>query len=130
MEGKLCIFRKSTVVESYELNGDSYSFVRPASHFIFALTDNGRIDGHPVDWGCLRILNRLRSSDLHQRDIAEDTIKEIEANEKTYRRDLGNNLESFLYDFRDQFKDTFKDVNTQSLAKKDLRRDREKRIKE
>src|SRR4029077_5261698 len=34
-EGKLCVFRKSQRVESYDVDGLMIDFIRPAPHFVF-----------------------------------------------------------------------------------------------
>lgn len=123
--GKLCVFRRSSRIETYFIDGQSIQFVRPAPFFVFALTHNWKMDGVSVDWGIEPILARLNAIDLWKRDLAEESIKNVEADYESKERDLKNSVESFLYEFRSQFKKTFNDVNTASLAKKDLRKERE-----
>lgn len=129
-EGKLCVYRNSTRYESYSLDDDSIlTFARPAPHYIFALTEDWSMKTESVDWGLLPIMDRIRSSDLQQRDIVGELEKHYEAQEKSNARDRMNKTEDFLHEFRDSFKNTFKDVNTASLEKKDLRRLNDKKIK-
>jgi len=127
-EGKLCIYRKSTRVERYEIDGVSIGFVRPAPHFVMALTDNWQMHGREVDWGLIPILQRLQSMDLWNRNLAEDLIEGYEKKEKQVARDASNKNEDFLREFRKPFAETFKDVNTANMKKIDKRRLQEKKI--
>lgn len=124
-DGKLCIYRKSKRIETYFIDGQSIQFVRPAPFFVCALTHNWKMDGRPVDWGIEPILARLNAIDLWKRDLAEESIKNELAGYEAKDREFSNSVESFLYEFRSQFAKTFNDVNTASMAKKDLRKERE-----
>ena len=124
-EGKLAVFRKSNRVESYIMDdGSVLGFYRPAPFMIFCLTHNWLPSGEPVEWGVLPILKRLRDGDLWHRDVAGDIEKNEERIKEANERDLKNQTESFLYDFRDQFKKTFNEVNTANLNKKPKRKGR------
>lgn len=117
-EGKLCVMRKSTRVEYYDVDGVSIGFVRPAPHFIIALTKDWTLRGESVDWGFEPILNHLKAIDLWNRD----QVKMIEAQQvkdnESADRELANSNESFLKDYRRQFAKTFDWVNTANLDKK------------
>lgn len=121
-EGKLCVYRRGSRIEPYDIDGLAINFVRPAPHFVFALTHDWKLAGRPVDWGVLPIMNRLKAIDLWQRDLAEESIKSVERASESYQRDMGNSIESFLYDFRSSFKKATADINTASMKKIDRRR--------
>jgi hypothetical protein len=130
MEGMLCIYRKSKRCESYQLeDGSLLTYVRPAPHLIFALTDTWKVTGRPVEWGVVPILQRLKALDLWNRDIVGELEQAYDNEEAANARKRKNDTESFLLDFRSQFKKTFNDTRIANMdMKKDLRRI--KRIKE
>lgn len=130
-EGKLCVYRKSERVESYRLDDKSVlHFVRPAPHFIFALTHNWHLSGRDVDWGIEPIMARLKAIDLWNRDLAEEIIQDEEKRLDGLARDRKNTVESFLLDYRRQFAKAFDGVNTANMdKKKDSRRLGDKMIK-
>lgn len=122
-DGTICIFRKGYRTEAYDINGESLFYFRPSPYFVFALTHNWKMNGNPVDWGIEPIMARLKAMDLwKQRTIVDEIIEQQEKEAETKDRDLQNNIESFLIDFKRQFAKTFKDVNVSSLEKKDRRR--------
>lgn len=126
-EGKLCVYRKGQIVESYRYDDESVlHFVRPAPYFVFALTDNWKITGRAVDWGIEPIMARLTALDLWNRDVAGEIIQQELKERASLERERQNTVESFLLDFRRQFAKTFDGVNTSTLSKKDSRRDYEK----
>ena len=95
-----------------------------------ALTDTSKVTGTPVEWGSLKLLQKIQSIDGHKRDVLEDTLAHNEKVDKAIERSDRNNFESFMYEFRDDFKETFKDVNTSNMdMKKDLRKTNELKIK-
>lgn len=122
-EGKLCIYRKGSRVEYYDVEGDSYGFVRPDPHFVLALTHNWKQSGYPVEWGLHPIYERLQSSDLWKRDMVSEIEENYAKKEQSDQRKLSNDTESFLKDFRRSFAKSFDDVNTSAMDKtKDSRR--------
>lgn len=68
--------------------------------------------------------------DLWSNDIVGILEEQDLKDEESAARERDNMNESFLYEFRDQFKKTFDGINTSSLAKTDLRKKNEKRIKQ
>lgn len=129
--GKLSVYRKSHRIETYDLGeGKVLHFIRPAPYFVFALTDNWKASGRPVDWGIEPILARLKAIDLWHRDLAEEIIQQEEKHAQSVARDRRNSIESFMYDFRDTFKKATNDINTATLEKKYRERKDEKRKKE
>ncbi len=129
-EGKLCIYRESYRWEHHFIDGVSVHFARPTPHFIMALTHNWHMHGQSVEWGFEPILARLKAMDLHNRNLAEDLIKNYDKAEVTKQRDASNKNEDFLREFRPQFAKTFADINTSTLKKVDRRKTDDKRIKE
>lgn len=118
------IFRKWKKYVPIWLDEASYILhARPDRHLIFSLTDNWTVHGSPVDWGIEPIIARLKAMDLWGRsDFMDEWFKERERIEQSKRRDFRNNVESFMYDFRDQFKKATKDINTANLEKIDRRK--------
>lgn len=121
-EGKLCVLRKSSRVETYDVDGLLIDFVRPAPSFVFALTHNWKMNGEPVEWGLLPIIERLRMNDLWSRDLADECIRATEKATESKEREKASNNEAFLKDFRRQFAKATDGINTANLAKIDRRR--------
>lgn len=122
MEGKLCVMRKSHRWETYSLDEDStLQYLRASPFFIFALTDNWKLTGNPVDRGIEPIMARIKAIDLWNRDLASEIIDQTEKEYAEKDRDRNNKVESFLYDFRSQFKKTFSDVNVSNLKKEKIK---------
>lgn len=87
-------------------------------HFLFALTDNWKVDGRPVEWGIELVLDRIRANDLWRDDsFVENYLKLTDKWKESKERDRKNNMESFLYDFRSEFHKATKDINTALLPK-------------
>lgn len=97
-------------------------FIRPAPHFVFALTDNWKLQGISVDWGIDPIMNKVRECDLWQRNLAEESIRSVEKGMESKKRDLKNNNEAFIKDWRRPFAKMFNDYNISSMKKIDSRR--------
>lgn len=92
-------------------------------HLIFALTDNWNITGKPREWGLTVIEARLRAMDLWKSETEVDRIEAAQfQREEAKERELKNNIESFLKDFRRQFARSVDSVNTGTLDKKIDRR--------
>lgn len=122
-EGKLCVYRNSTIWEHYSVKeGCSLSVARSAPYFILALTDNWKEHGRPVDWGSLPLIKRIEENDLHKRDLASEIIAREEKNIEAQERHRKNQSEGFFSEFHGQFKKTFSDYNTSSMKKIDRRR--------
>lgn len=99
-------------------------------HFIFALTDNWRTNGKPVDWGIEPVLARIKALDLWNRDIASEVIEQNEKIDESNKRDLSNSIESFCYEFRDHFKRAFGDTRIANMDKTDRRKKDELKLKQ
>lgn len=129
IEGKLCVYRHSTRLEHYDLDGVLLTVARPTPFLIFPLTHNFRHNGHEVEWGVLPIRARLDAIDAQKRDIARELEIQEEKHLAATERDRLNHNEAFLKDFRPQFAKVFSDVNTSSLAKRDRRKIDEEKLK-
>ncbi len=127
IEGKLCIFRESHRIESYDLNGHILTSVRPAPHLIMALTHNWQVHGSPADWGLIPIISRLKEMDLWNRDLAAEYEAKHEKNIQTKKRDFSSKTEDFLKDSRRAFAKDWDGINTAGIKKQDNRKLKEKR---
>ena len=130
-EGKLCVYRNSVRWENYDMGENTVLRVaRSTPHFIMALTHNAQMNGQPVEWGSLRILERLKKNDMQNRDIMAEMEKQYDEEQERQKRNRMNKTEDFMYEFRDTFKKTFNDYNTSTLdKKKDIRYLNDKKIK-
>lgn len=127
MEGKLCVFRKSHRWESYDLDdGSVLTSLRPSPHYIFALTDNWRPNGTSVDWGIEPILAKVRAADVWKRDVVGDIIRQEEEHEQKVDREFDSKAEDFFREIAPTFKKELNDYNVATVAKKDLRKLKEK----
>ncbi len=119
------IYRRSKIYSEPQLlsEGSWIRMARPNPHFVFALTNNWTTTGYRVEWGLEPIMARIKAMDLWNRDLASELVESYRKDEESTERDGRNNMESFLYEFRDQFAKTFKDVNTSNLKKTDKRRE-------
>lgn len=128
-EGKLCVFRKSKRVESYDVGGLMIDFIRPAPYFVFALTDNWLLTGNPVDRGLEQIRDRLMKIDLWSRDLVKEIADRQEEISQSRSRDVDNHIESYLLDHRKEFARASNDVLTHSMKKVDRRKKDERKVK-
>lgn len=87
-------------------------------HFIFSLTDSWTAQGRPIEYGTEVVMQRIKANDLWRDDkFVENYIASCEKRQESKDRDLKNNIESFLYDFRSQFHKATSDINTSGLKK-------------
>lgn len=122
-DGVIHILRRTVVWDSFQFNGDTYRYSRYEPHFVFALTDNWKPSGKPVDCSSDVVLNRIKAMDLWRDDqFVERLLAGYEKDKETKERHMRNDIESFLYEFRPQFAKTFNDVNTSTMEKTDARR--------
>ncbi len=125
-DGKLSLYRKNWKWEPYKVGDDVIHFARPDHFFICSLTHNWKAAGSPVDWGLVPIVERLKAMDLWNRDIAGEVIEQEEKHSEMMSRERQSKNEDFLKEFRPQFARATSDINTSTLAKKDLRKIKEK----
>lgn len=87
-------------------------------HLIFSLTSNWTVKGRPIEYGIDVVLARIKAHDLWRDDTFVDNyIKSHQKLKESQDRDLSNNIESFLYDFRSQFAKATDGINTSNLEK-------------
>ena len=112
-----CLYAQETCAGRIDIYRKNRDAMYPP-HFLFALTDTWQPTGRPVDWGVEPLMNRIRAMDLWRDDTF---VERWEANheklEQGKRRDFGNSVESFMYDFRRQFQRATNDINTSTLNK-------------
>lgn len=125
-DGKLCIYRKSQRIESYEIDNVTIHFVRPAPYFVCALTENWSMDAEPRDWGLLPILERLQFLDLWNRDLVREIREQDENKRQSRDRALDNHLEAYLKDHRREFAKATNDIRTSNMENTDKRKTGEK----
>lgn len=135
-EGKLCVYRNSIRWEDYELPRDLSNSegtvilrtARPAPFFIFALTEDWKPQGRPIDYGYDQILDRLRAHDMWNRDLIAEQEKQYDKAKESADKESLSKAEDFAREIRPQFKKAFSDVNTSSMSKKveRVRKDEEK----
>lgn len=118
-EDQMQILRKTKMYDLAWLDRSIYLLSSRERHdLVFALTDNWNITGTPVDWGIEPIMARIKAMDMWNRglrDIIDTMDKETEKVEESKERNMKNNVESFLYDFKSEFAKATKDINTSQL---------------
>ena len=111
------VYRKSHRWESFDLNGVSLAVLRDNSHFIFALTDNWKKSGNPVEWSKMVVWDRLRMIDSHNRDVLEGLINDYEKAHEDKARQDRNQIEDTVREMAPQFKKAFSDTITANMDK-------------
>lgn len=120
--GAYGVFRESVRWETFAYESGVLSYLRPADHFIFALTHDWRSDGKPVDWGIEPVLEKIKASDSHQRDIAAEAIESYERLKEKKAKQVSSNAEAFFSDYRREFARSTNHLNTSTMEKVDRRR--------
>lgn len=121
--GVYCVYRKAVRWEDYLWEGGILRFSRPSKNLCFALTDTWQITGKPIDWGIEPVLERAKETHFSRNEERiEELIRSYQRAEESRARQLSNEAECFLTDFRRQFARTFNDINTSTLEKVDRRR--------
>lgn len=94
------------------------------NQLVFSLTDDWTMDGEPVRWGYMPILERLQRIDMSGRAVSfDEKRKHREQVKEDKHRMFKNELDAGLIDKRRDFAKAFNDINTSTLDKtKDKRR--------
>lgn len=116
------MYRKGYRLEPYQIGDNVLVDVRSTPHFIFALTDSWKLNGIPCDYGIDPILERIKSIDSWNRLVAEDLIAGYRKDDEAKDREVDNQNEAFLKDFRREFAKATDGINTASMKKIDKRR--------
>lgn len=114
------VMRKHNVYRHLVMNDDAVLFY-PVScpQHVLSLTHNWSMNGEPVDWGLVPLMNKIRAIDTHYGSSEIDALPEMyEQAAVAKKRDFSNKTEAFLKEFRPQFAKTFGDVNTANMDKK------------
>lgn len=112
------IYRESHRWEHYDLDeSTSLSALRPTPNFIFALTSDWKKTGKPVEWSKMKVWDRLRMIDSHNRDVLEDLMASYEKDEKQKERQNKNQIEDSVREMAPQFKKAFSDTITANMNK-------------
>ncbi len=114
-EGVVGVFRRSHYWENHQYGpgeNDVLRVLKFAPHFLFALTDDFKKSGRPVEMGSLFIVDRLRKMDLWKRDIAGEMVKDDEKEKESQARDFRNQCEAVFSDIRSSFAKATDDINT------------------
>jgi hypothetical protein len=121
-EGRIDIFRRTYGHDSFDVDGKTILFIKEVPYRVLCLTDSWNAWGKPVDWGIEPIMAKLKASDLWARDVASEINSHNEKIDASAKRDLSNNVEAFVKDYRKEFAKTFDDVNTSNMDKRTDRR--------
>lgn len=117
------IFRVGKEFREEKFNNTSFLNLVRNDHLVMSLTDTWGVRGHRVDWGIEPIMARIKALDLWNSDnLSEEFFKNEEIEEKSKERQMRNNIESFLYEFKSQFAKATDGINTSTLDKLDKRR--------
>lgn len=121
--GALCLFRMGTAYDSYDFDGMSIIYSRPHPYFVFSLTEDWTLRTKPVEWGAVPLLDKIKSSDLWNRDIVGKFTKQDEKDKESEKRSFTNMVQDYAReDLRWAIKKDFKDINTSTVKKLDRRR--------
>lgn len=130
-DGMICVYRRGKRQHYFEWQGDTYGYLIDSPSFVFALTDNWTTSGSPRAWGVLPVLARLRAIDLwNNEEYLDEVDEQNERIERSKQRDLSNNVEAFVRDFRREFARATNDINTSTLDKSEKRRRKRDGIRE
>lgn len=123
LNGKICILRKKVRHEVYIVDGQTIVYAKPDKQLIWALTDNWKMTGNPVEWGLEAIKAKIYRHDVWVNEsFIPEMFKGYEKDEESNNRKMDTEFEGFASEFRAAVKKDFGDVNTSTLKKTDLRR--------
>jgi len=117
----------SALFAQREMNGAIHVYRKTSNpadpmQLVFAVTDNWNVTGKPREWGLTVIEARLQAIDIWKSETVFDRLDEqFKRSEESNERDLKNNIESFLLEFRGQFARATDGINTSGLSKYDRR---------
>jgi hypothetical protein len=116
--GLVQLFRKSKRWVTETFDDMTIHNLVDSPQYVLSLTADWSANAPAVEWGLEPIRQRLVAIDLwSNEELFEQIFENDEKVEASNKRNLKNNTEAFLYDFRSQFKKTFNDVNTSNMSK-------------
>lgn len=93
--------------------------------FILALSDTWKANGNPADWGIEPVMEMIRGMDSwNDEDSYYTMVKRRESESVDKKRSFRNEIRARAHDMRRDFARATNDINTSSLAKTDLRREK------
>lgn len=102
------------VIHVYRKHADSLG----PTQFVFALTDDWKATGRPVEWGIVPLITKLKACDLTSNPMLfENLIADYEKHDAAKESDRKNSFEAMAYDLAHGFKKDFRYTNTSSLDK-------------
>lgn len=114
-DGKLCVYRNGSRIESYDVGETVISFVRPAPYMVLSLTTDWGVNSPPCDRGLEPIYQRLQEIDLWNRDLVREMSEKYDKDKASRNRAVDNHIESYLTDHRRDFARATNDINTSTL---------------
>jgi len=128
-KGNLVILRKRWALGACEFGEKVLRYLMWQPDFVFALTNNWQQNGVAINWGGEVVLERLKRLDLANRNVFLELRKTRQKAAESKARARTSDIDAMTREAMPVFKKAFKDVNTSNLAKNDLRRKHERRIK-
>lgn len=118
--GKIDIFYKETLWESYSYKECKLVYSRPILKWAASLTHNWTYEGQPVDWGIDFVVNRLNEIRREQFEMwFDDMVKKRESDKRSKEQSRRNEFRALAADARREFAQATNDINTSSLSKGD-----------
>jgi hypothetical protein len=102
------------VIHVYRRHPDSLG----PTQFVFAITDNWKATGRPVEWGLVPLITKLKACDLTRNPLLfENLIADYEKDEANKEKERMNSFEAMAYELAPAFKKDFAYINTSSMDK-------------
>lgn len=121
------IIRRTYRWDNYSIPHATLRVLMPQPQLLFAVTDDWKVTGNPVERGIEPILHMLRSMDSWGSSISFDEMKRArEDAERDRNRQHYNELKAVAADCRRDFAKATSEINTSTLKKIDRRRRKEK----
>lgn len=93
---------------------------KPSPHFVVALTEDWTLDGRPVEWGALPLIDKIKSIDTWNKGFtADDLIERYKRAYDSQDKQRKNMTEDFFRDARGAFKKDFSEINTSNMDVKE-----------
>lgn len=115
--GAALVMRSADRIEATMLGHVDIDNLRPNPQFIFALTDNWKANGNPVECGIERMMFMLRSFDTwSSAETFESMVERREREARDKERQESNERRAMAMDMRREFAKATNDINTSSLT--------------
>lgn len=127
INGVLCVWRKSYCFDCFDFDEQTYHYSKLAPFYIFALTDNWKPNGKPVEWGIEVVMDRIRRIDDWNRDTYKEMIDYNEKQDEAKERGRKSMHEDVAREMKPAFAKAFDEFNLSTVTKTSRRREYEKR---